>query len=216
MQLMVTQDIMLSAAKNICMSSLLMVILLLFLSTNIVSTAIQQQITVAQIDGKNSNFLTYENPTYRFKIQYPLNWEKVQFNQGIEEQRRNMVVNFLSPLAGSSPTFREYLIIEVGNLSSSPNRDLAQYITTLINFRQSLPHFNLIESNPTTLVGSNNPAYKIVYTYSNPIVGITKAMDILTNKGNNLYFLSYNADITKYSSYLPTIQKMIDSFEITG
>jgi hypothetical protein len=76
-----------------------------------------------------------------------------------------------------------------------------------------LPNFNLLESTSAT-VSEGYPAYKIIYTFSNPIAGITKVMDILTIKGDKLYFLSYNGDVAKYSLYLPTIEKMINSFLI--
>jgi hypothetical protein len=38
---------------------------------------------------------------------------------------------------------------------------------------------------------------------------------VWTVKGSNVYTLLYNGDAAKYSVYLPTIQKMINSFEIT-
>jgi eukaryotic-like serine/threonine-protein kinase len=161
---------------------------------------------------KSSNLLTYENPTYAFGIQYPSNWEKVEFNQGIEEGHRNIIVNFVSPLEGSSDTFREYLIIEVGNLWSQ-KLSLDQYTNTQIRSRLSLPSFELIESTSATL--SDNPARRVVYTYSDAEIGITRTMEILTIKDDKLYFISYTADATKYSNYLPTIQKMIDSFKIS-
>lgn len=160
-----------------------------------------------------TGFSIYQNPVYKFKIEYPSNWEKLEFTQGIEEEHRNIVVNFLSPAGGASNTFREYLIIEVRNLTSQ-DTSLGQYIDTQINLRQALPNFSLSESTPTSLTGGY-PAHKIVYTYSNPIVGITKAMEILTIKHDKLYFLSYSGDATKYGIYLPIVQKMIDSFQIT-
>lgn len=159
----------------------------------------------------SSNLLTYENPTYAFRIQYPSNWEKVEFNQGIEEGHRNIIVNFVSPLEGSSDTFREYLIIEVGDLRYQ-NISLDQYIKTQISSRRSLPRFELIESTSATL--SDNPARKVVYSYSNADIGITKTMELLTIKDDKLYFISYTADATKYSSYLDNIQKMTDSFKL--
>jgi len=185
--------------------------LLMVMSVLLLPSAIITQIASAQTN--DGIFLTYQSHTYGFKIQYPSNWEKLEFAQGIEEEHRNIVVNFLSPAGeGTSNTFREYLIIEVGN-STSHDESLTQYVTTQIHLRQALPNFNLVESTLTSVSGGN-PAHKIVYTYSNPIVGITKVMDILTIKSDKLYFLSYNADAVKYSRYLPIIQKVIDSFQI--
>ena len=42
-----------------------------------------------------------------------------------------------------------------------------------------------------------------------------QAMLILTIKGDKAYIISYNAEPTKFSYYLPTLEKMIDSFQIT-
>jgi hypothetical protein len=59
-----------------------------------------------------SPFLTYKNPTFRIRIQYPSDWEKLEFNQ------RNIVVIFRSPPENSSDTKLENLLIQVGNLPS--------------------------------------------------------------------------------------------------
>ena len=180
------------------------------LSQSILTNFISLPKAMAQVT-KSSNLSTYENPAYTFRIQYPSNWEKVEFNQGIEEGHRNIIVNFVSPLESSSDTFREYLIIEVGDLRSQ-NLSLNKYIDKQISSRLSLPGFELIESTSATL--SDSPAHKVVYTYSDAEIGITKTMEILTIKDDKLYFISYTADATKYSSYLPAIQKMTDSFKI--
>ena len=34
--------------------------------------------------------------------------------------------------------------------------------------------------------------------------------------GNRVYVISHYAELSKYSTYLPTIQKMIDSLQITA
>ena len=39
-------------------------------------------------------------------------------------------------------------------------------------------------------------------------------MDIWTIKDDRVYVINYIVETEKYSSYLPTIQKMVDSFEI--
>jgi hypothetical protein len=158
-----------------------------------------------------SNVLTYESSNCGFVVQYPANWQKVEFNKGIEEGTRNLVVNFLSPLEGPSDTFREYLIIQTTNVTS---RDLslktftAEQITFL---KDSFPDFNILESNRSTTITSHI-AYEVVYTYSDPIIGKAKAMEIWIVNGGKVYILSYHADAAKYSKYLPTILKMIGSF----
>jgi hypothetical protein len=39
-------------------------------------------------------------------------------------------------------------------------------------------------------------------------------MMVLTIKGDRAYIISYTAEPEKYSYYLPTVQKITDSFEI--
>jgi hypothetical protein len=42
-----------------------------------------------------------------------------------------------------------------------------------------------------------------------------KTMEVWTINGDIAYMISYNADSTDFSNYLPVIQKMIDSFATT-
>ena len=91
------------------------------------------------------------------------------------------------------------------------NQYTSQQIDT---YKKSLPRFAVIESNastPTTNV--DHPSHKLVYSYSDSTVGKAEIMEINMIEGNRLYSLSYHADATKYSSYLPVIEKMIKSFE---
>jgi hypothetical protein len=158
-----------------------------------------------------SNVLTYESSNCGFVVQYPANWQKVEFSKGIEEGTRNLVVNFLSPLEGPSDTFREYLIVQTASMTS---RDLSLKTFTIEQMaflKDSFPDFNILESNRSTTITSHI-AYEVVYTYSDPIIGKAKAMEIWIVNGGKVYILSYHADAAKYSKYLPTVLKMIGSF----
>ena len=42
-----------------------------------------------------------------------------------------------------------------------------------------------------------------------------KTMEVWTIEGGIAYMISYNADSSDFSNYLPIIQKMIDSFATT-
>jgi|SRR5215208_1869193 serine/threonine-protein kinase len=151
-----------------------------------------------------SPFLTYKNPTSRIRIQYPSDWEKLEFNQ------RNVVVIFRSPPENSSDTKLENLLIQVGNLPSQ-NITLDEIASANINaLNQSLIDFELIELNATTLSG-NNPAHKVVYT-NREGKDERKTMQVLSIKEDKVYLITYTAEASRYDRYLPTIQKMIDSF----
>jgi eukaryotic-like serine/threonine-protein kinase len=154
----------------------------------------------------SSPFLTYENPTYRIRIQYPSDWEKLEFSQ------RNIVVIFRSPRENSSDTKLENLLIQVGNLPSQ-NIPLDEIVRANINkLKQSLIDFELIELNATTLSG-NNPAHKVVYTNREGEDEL-KTMQVVSIKEDKVYLITYTAEASRYDRYLPTIQKMIDSFRL--
>ena len=91
-------------------------------------------------------------------------------------------------------------------------------INDLIDFNEnrnnSLQNYQVIESSPVIVNG--NSAYKIVDTYSNSKFGNVKSMLVEVLKGNKLYDILYTAEPEKYDKLLPTIQKMIDSFQITS
>jgi competence protein ComGC len=195
----------------------IIIIILTIISLSFLFTIprISQQQTFAQTSASTSSFVTYDNSNYRFKIQYPSNWEKVEFSPGIKESGRSIIVNFISPQETFSDLFREYLIIEVQDHPSNA-RSLDQYVSQQIDtYKKSLPRFAVIESNASTATYTNvdHPSHKIVYSYSDSIVGKAEVMEIDIIEGNRLYSLSYHADATKYSSYLPAIEKMIKSFE---
>jgi eukaryotic-like serine/threonine-protein kinase len=158
-----------------------------------------------------SNMLTYKSSNYGFIVHYPDGWQKVEFSRGIGDGTRNTVVNFLSPLEGPSDTFREYLIIQTANVTSQ-DLSLKAFTGEQITFlKESFPSFSLLESNRSTTLTSHI-AYEVIYTYNDPIIATAKAMEIWIMDGGKAYILSYHADIAKYSKYLPTIRKMIDSF----
>ena len=63
------------------------------------------------------------------------------------------------------------------------------------------------------LNNGNSYAHKLVYSYiqSNKTVN---NMDIGLIANNNLFLLSFVSSSDKYNKYLPTIEKMVETFEI--
>jgi hypothetical protein len=157
------------------------------------------------------NFQTYESPIYGFRIQYPSDWEKIEFSD-VQEGNRKIIVNFVSPLESQSDNFREYFIIERG-LLKAPTRSPDSGVNTYLNSLKSFPNFKLIESQALSL--ANHPAEKLVYSFSNPQVGVTKVMDTLIIKDDKLFLLSFNSDAATFNNYLPIIQKMLDSLSLS-
>ena len=202
------------SVRPVSNSATLFTLLLLLLCSAMLHIP-EQEIATAQTKTRTtapaSNILTYRSSIYGFIVHYPEGWQKVEFSKGIVDGARNTVVNFLSPLEGPSDTFREYLIIQIANVTS---QDLSLKAFTgeqIIFLKESFPSFSLLESNRSTTLTSHI-AYEVVYTYNDPIIGTAKAMEIWIMDGGKAYILSYHADIAKYSKYLPTIRKMIGSF----
>lgn len=77
-------------------------------------------------------------------------------------------------------------------------------------------NFQVIESNYTQL--ANNPAYKVVYTETVMIDGIPHQlmeMYIAILKGERAYSVTYYAEPSTFYNYLPTIDRMLSSFQLT-
>jgi eukaryotic-like serine/threonine-protein kinase len=156
----------------------------------------------------SSNFLTYENLSFGIKILYPANWDK-QENTSSSSNNSTLydIVTFSPPLKNSSNIIGK-LAVKVDNISDIKPTTLANYADAIISDLKQ--DFRVTESN-TTLSG--NPAYKVVYTGLEESVDL-QAMLVMAIKGDRVYMISYTAEPEKYSYYLPTVQKMIDSFEI--
>ena len=151
----------------------------------------------------NNNFVTYKDDTIGIKIDYPAGW--------IHELHARGLVTFLASSEGNSNTYPAGLGIVVQQLKSK-NTSLNEITKIQIkNLTQSHPEFRLIESSEARLSG--NIANKIVFTATDDMNHERKSMQIWTLKGDKAYLITYKAELGQYTKYLPTIQKMIDSFQ---
>ena len=158
------------------------------------------------------DFLTYENTTYGIRIQYPAGWQEGESNQTSEDSVINYIVAFRSPKDRISDTVAENVIVSVENLPPEQNISLAAYSTRQIaDLTQFSPGFDLQQSIPTVLAGI--PAHKIVFSETVQQQQTIKDMQVWTIKDNKAYIIAFAGEPAKYSYYLPTVQKMIDSFE---
>jgi hypothetical protein len=145
-------------------------------------------------------FVTYDNSTRGIKIDYPKDWTVIdQFG-----------LRFFSPKENDSDTFREGLLVSKGPHGNQSIDKLAAGVLAIYN--SSLPNFKLIESKGLTFHG--NPAENLIYTF-NPGNGTIKVLESGATENNSIYIFQYRAQENKFDSYLPTIQRMIDSFKAT-
>lgn len=182
--------------------------------TNIIS----QQQAAAQTNY-DSNFKLYENPTYEIQIQYPFDWTIKEGDEDIDDDVTD-IVSFVATVSNDSETYEPYIDISYTSvdipLSSNVNENLNQYLTTTINdYNDTLNDFEVIESSTNSVLGGL-PAYKLVFTYVDNDIYYER-MEIGTIIGDKVYFVTYESEEEEqYSDYLPTIQKMIDSFKINA
>jgi hypothetical protein len=143
------------------------------------------------------NFLAYQNPIFGVGIQYPADWD-IDEEEGDEE-----VASFTSPSESATITIE---------ISLGQNVTLDEYLNDSMGSKRSYGSgfgFKVNESTTNVTLAGNYPAYKLVTS-----TDLTKTMQIGTIIGDKKYLISYDAPVSRYSSYLPIIQKMIDSFEI--
>jgi len=161
-----------------------------------------------------SDILTYQNSSYGVRIQYPASWTIDEQDVDPNDTITN-IVTFSSPLTSRFDIYSENLGIGLERLADQ-NMTLEEYTTSLItDYNETLTDFNPIELNTNiTLGGGNNPAYKLVYTDREDNINY-KTMEIGTIIGDKVYYIQYIAEEKKYSNYLPTIQMMINSLQIT-
>jgi len=136
-------------------------------------------------------FTNYVNPADGISIQYPSNWEKIEYpSSPMSPAPYKVVVNFLAPTGSGSGQWREYFMIQVGNQS-------------LVN--HLVPQMNI------TLGG--NPGFKLVYANNEETFHL-KTLEAWTTVGGSTYLLIFKSEAIKFAAYLPVVQHMIDSFKI--
>jgi serine/threonine-protein kinase len=161
-----------------------------------------------------TNFSTYDNSTYGIRIQYPSDWDKEE--NGTRQHTVTDVVTFFP----SSSSTNASLDISIDDISDEMGTSLAQYASDSISdYKGSFANFNLIESSSSTNNNNNIllgglPAYRLTYTYTDQNNNF-KDTEIGAIKDNKVYILTYEAGLSEYNKYLPIVQNMVNSFQIT-
>ncbi|MDQ3839144.1 MAG: hypothetical protein M3297_07745 [Thermoproteota archaeon] len=149
-------------------------------------------------------FLTYEDITTGISIQFPSNWEKtVNFDN---------FITFRAPPETDTRIYPAALGLKIQELTSK-NVVLQEVTKVQISeLKKSSPNLEFSESTPTTLAGK--AAYKVVFTATDNNQVERKAMQLWTIIDNKAILVTYKAQPDKYSTYLPTIERMIGSLQV--
>lgn len=191
--------------KYLRLFSVFIVLTVFFLAiTGCTPTAENTPTTSVGLDNKDE-FLVYEDPVYKVRINYPESWELVPSEENI--------FIFRSPQEGDTDRFQENINLVMNDLSGQSLTLEAYKDMAVESLQQALPDFSLLELGSITLAG--NPAYKVVFTST---VGgqALKFMQVFTMSNDISYVLTFTAEESDFTNYLGTAQEMIDSFAITG
>jgi hypothetical protein len=151
--------------------------------------------------GLDSEFLTYDDLITGFSIKYPPDWERAQH---IDKS-----VTFLAPRESNSDTNPAGLGIMVIQVVS--NNTLASITENQLNKLKNLyPDIQILESMETIFLG--HPSHMIIFTATDNTQSMRKAMQIWFKEDNKAFLMTYKSDNQRYSKYLPTIDKMLNSF----
>jgi eukaryotic-like serine/threonine-protein kinase len=172
-------------------------------------------IAIPENSATKAYFLTYYDPIYGVKIQYPYNWT-LDEKQTLSYDDVTKIVGFIkdpNELAGD-------FLISVHNLTNkyaSQTIGLEELLNHTIDYYKEYYHdFNLIESNTSvTLDDTSNSAYRLVWIDKDGQYTI-KTMQMGTIIGNLAYIIRYYAELGEYLDNLPLIERMIDSLRISN
>ena len=151
--------------------------------------------------GLDSEFLTYDDIITGFSIKYPPDWERAQ--------HLDKSVTFLAPRESNSDTNPAGIGIMVIEVES--NKSLASITQNQLNTLKNLyPDIQILESMETIFLG--HPSHMIIFTATDNTQSMRKAMQIWFKEDNKAFLMTYKSDNQRYSKYLPTIDKMLNSF----
>jgi serine/threonine-protein kinase len=173
-------------------------------------TLINSNSGAAAIPAASNNFSLYDNSTYGIKFQSPNGWNKVEVLAG-----RITFVEFTSPstnVTGSiEPPAQVVVSMEKGlgnvtNLQEYTEAGDKLLGTFLGNFT--------ITSQPSFISGE--PAISRIISAKHPVSGIDILIaQVFTLKDDNAYAITYTAPASIYYNYVPIVEQVVNSFQIT-
>jgi hypothetical protein len=155
---------------------------------------------------KQERNLTFDDPTFGIKIQYPSSWTKIQPGQSSPLDNVDVVAAFVHLDVQQNVSSLSRIGIGVQQLLSQ-NLSLDQYSYNQIQAINS-QNATILESGETIL--AENPAHRAVFTLENA----TKVTQIWTLKGDKAYIITYLSNLNDYPKNLSTFQKMVNSLRL--
>jgi hypothetical protein len=162
------------------------------------------------IPTQSNNLSLYNNSTYGIKFQSPYGWNKIEILAG-----RITLIEFSSPSRNTTgsiePPAQVIISIEKGLGNVTTLQQYSEVANKLLN--TILGNFTPT-SQPSTLSGL--PAISKVIAMKHPVSGIDIVIaQVFAIKNNNAYSITYTVPASSYYRYLPIVQQIFNSFQIT-
>ncbi len=153
----------------------------------------------------SEKFQKYEDTEYGINLKYPPNWKKKERADIWGKQ-----VIFVPQPKNDSDTSTENVSVTIEVEVLQQLQTLDEYTELYVKDTIKPQEVKDFQKNKYEL--STSDAYKIVFTKADEPSKSTKNLRILTIQNNKAYIISYTAEPDKYSKYLETAKKIIDSF----
>jgi len=142
--------------------------------------------------------------------------DHVEYNSAFGSFHENPII----PITSESEFLTYDDIITGFSIKYPPDWERAQHIDKSVTFlapRESNLDTNpaginiqVLESIETTFLG--HPAHMIIFTATDNTQNLRKAMQVWFKEDTKAYLITYKSDKERFSKYLPTIDKMLNSF----
>lgn len=180
--------------------------------------------STTDIDTIKVPFSIYSNPNYGIKLMYPRGWD-------VQEEVMGMVT-FTNP-SNSSVEFPDATFAIGGitftkgkphfeNFSAKQFKDFMTQSFSLLNkYQINIPEIQLIDAVKTT-TDKGYPEFRLqsLIKVTDPddptIIYQQKRLQIWIPRASNIYILEYDSGPSKFAIFLPVVEKMVNSFEITN
>lgn len=149
-------------------------------------------------------FLTYQKNG--ILIDYPSTWRIKEIGSPPTYNITD-IVRFYPSIGATSAEVTMSLDTSIGNES------LTSYLSDIIASEdKDEKDFKVIDANTISTM-SNNPAYSLHTGYVDNGTAY-QTLETGTKIDNKVYFISYDVESSNYAAYLPSIQKIMESFKV--
>jgi hypothetical protein len=144
---------------------------------------------------------TYDDPILQFSIEYPSTWNITE-----EEDK----ISFETPTVGPYSTYAHFFITRE---PLQTTLDPLEYARENINSIRT-PDIKNISLNETTING--HPASRVQFdNFKDEDIALTTLVYFMVTDDYTGYVLTYMTRDTEFTKHLPTIEMMVNSFNIT-